>query len=76
MSRQTAISDYIVSLIRQYDVLDAERQILLAPAARLAEVNAQRQDLIADANEILPKYNAVNGTTYTLAQLRAVLSTP
>lgn len=74
MFRKDILNQYMVGLILQYDVLEAERQILLNPQDRLAEVNAQRQELIADAQELLPKYNAVFGTNYTLAQLRAALS--
>lgn len=76
MLRKEFIHQYMVALVQQYDVLEAERQTLLNPQARLAEINAQRQELIGDAQELLPKYNAIFGTSYTLAELRASLSPP
>lgn len=77
MSRRLEASRaYMAYLVQQYEVLEAERARLLAAADRLAEIQAEKADLLADAAEALPKFNALGGTDYTLAQVRELLKGP
>lgn len=71
MSRQTFIQQYLFSLVEQYERLEAERQALLEAATRITAIQAEKSDLIADAQEALTKYNAIFGTAYTLQDVRA-----
>lgn len=70
MSRQLLIRQYLFDLVARYERLEAERQALLDAATRIDAIQAEKQDLIADAQEALNKFNAVNGTSYTLQQVR------
>lgn len=71
MSRRAdATRAYLTSLVVQYEALEAERQRLLQAAGRITEIQAEKADLIADAQEALDKYNALEGTSYTLTQVR------
>lgn len=76
MSRKAATVNYLRDLVNQYDAISAERETLLNPQARLAEIAAARQELIADAREALDKLNAMDGTSYTLADLRRRFNPP
>jgi len=74
MSNRVQIArNYLISLIATYDALEAERQRLLASAGRLTEIQAEKAELIADAQGALDKYNTLNGTSYTLQQVRNAL---
>lgn len=68
--RQNAVANYLSNLINQHRTLEAEKQLLLDPAARLAEIAAEQAELVADAQAALARYNAAHGTDYTLAQIR------
>lgn len=68
--RQNAVANYMTTLISQYRILEEEKQLLLDPAARLAEIEAQQAELVGDAQTALISYNAAHGTDYTLAQIR------
>lgn len=69
-TRQGAVAGYMSALINQHRMLEEEKQLLLNPAARLAEIAAEQAELIADAQAVLVRYNTANGTDYTLAQIR------
>jgi hypothetical protein len=71
MTRKEFIQQYLFSLIVQYETLEKERQDLLEAAARITAIQAEKADLLADAQDVLAKYNAVHGTSFTLAQVRA-----
>jgi hypothetical protein len=70
MSRIDASVAYLRALVVEYEQLETERTRLLAAEARLQEIAAEKQALIADAQEALDKLNALQGTSYTLAQVR------
>ena len=70
-TRTQAARQYLMSLVVEYEALEAERLKLLDAAARITEIQAEKADLIADAQDALAKYNALNGTNYTLAQVRS-----
>lgn len=74
--RQNAVANYMSVLISQYRVLEEEKQKLLDPTARLAEIAAQQAELVEDAQAALVRYNAAHGTDYTLAQIRNKLKPP
>lgn len=69
-SRQTAAASYMAALIIQHRMLEDEKQLLINPAERLAEIAAQQAELVEDAQAALVRYNAAHGTDYTLAQIR------
>lgn len=71
MNRKEFAQQYLFGLVVQYEALEKERQQLLAAAARITAIQAEKADLIADAQEALTKYNALHGTSYTLPQVRA-----
>lgn len=73
-NRTQAARAYLAQLVTAYDLLEAERQRLLQAATRITAIQAEKQDLIADAQAALDKYNALEGTSYTLAQVRQALS--
>jgi hypothetical protein len=68
--RQNAVANYMSVLVSQYRVLEEEKQQLLNPKGRLAEIAAQQAELVEDAQAALVRYNAAHGTDYTLAQIR------
>lgn len=72
-SRTNAAREYMVRLLLEYTNLEKEQARLEAAEARLIEIAAEKAELVADAQEALAKYNALNGTSYTLAQVRAQL---
>jgi chromosome condensin MukBEF ATPase and DNA-binding subunit MukB len=70
MSRIEAAKAYLRELVVAYESLERERQQLLAATTRLDEIQAEKADLVADAQAALDKLNALQGTSYTLAQVR------
>lgn len=76
MSRKASILQYLRDLVNQYESLTVERETLLNPQARLAEIATERADILADAQEALAKFNAMDGTSYTLADLRRRFNPP
>lgn len=74
--RQNAVSNYMGVLISQYRVLEEEKQMLLNPQARLAEIGALQAELVEDAQAALVRYNAAHGTDFTLAQIRNKFKPP
>jgi hypothetical protein len=70
MNRIDAARQYLRDLVISYEDLEAERQRLLKAADRITEIQAEKADLIADAQEALAKFNSLAGTSYTLAQAR------
>jgi hypothetical protein len=71
MSRQLIVRQHLFNLVLQYEGLEAERQKLLAAAERITVIQAEKAELIEEAQEALNRYNAVNGTTYTLQNVRS-----
>jgi hypothetical protein len=76
MSRSTAARTYLAQLVLTYEELEAERQKLLVAADRITEIQAEKADLLVDAQYALDKYNALEGTDYTLQQARAWFQRP
>lgn len=70
MSRSQSIRDYLGTLITEYVALEAERQALLDAAARITAIQAEKQDLISDAQTALDLYNSIHGTSHTLQEVR------
>lgn len=68
--RQNAVANYMTTLVSQYRILEEEKQLLLSPTVRLAEIATLQAELIEDAQAALVSYNAAHGTDYTLAQVR------
>jgi hypothetical protein len=68
--RNQAARQYLFVLVAEYEALEAERQRLLAGTTRIDEIQALKADLISDAQDALDKYNALEGTSYTLQQVR------
>jgi hypothetical protein len=71
MTRQEMVKQYLFGLVVRYEALEVERLALLEAAARITAIQAEKAELIADAQDALDKFNAVHGTTYTLPQVRA-----
>lgn len=76
MSRSNAARAYLAQLVLTYEELEAERQKLLAAAARIPEIQAEKQALLVDAQAALDKFNALEGTSHTLAQARKWFQRP
>jgi hypothetical protein len=74
-NRKNAARAYLTNLVVTYDTLEAERQQLLLAAERIAEIQAEKAELVADAQEALTKYNALMGTSYTLQDVRNMFGT-
>jgi uncharacterized protein (DUF3084 family) len=70
MSRIDAATAYLRELVVAYESLERERKQLLDAAQRLQQIAAEKADLVADAQAALDKLNALQGTDYTLAQIR------
>jgi hypothetical protein len=70
-NRRQFAQQYLFNLVHQYERLEAERQKLLAAASRITQIQAEKAELIDDAQEALTKYNALFGTTYTLQNVRS-----
>jgi hypothetical protein len=73
-TRTQAARQYLLNLVVAYETLEDERQTLLQAAARIAEIQTEKAEVIADAQEALVKYNALAGTSYTLTEARKLLS--
>lgn len=69
-NRINAARQYLANLVITYEMLEQERQQLLAAASRIAEIQAEKQELLDDAQEALVKYNALTGENYTLQDIR------
>lgn len=76
MSRSNAARAYLAQLVLSYEELEAERQRLLQAAKRIPEIQAEKQEILADAQTALDKYNALEGTSFTLAQARKWFGRP
>jgi hypothetical protein len=76
MTRTDAARAYLATLVLNYEELEAERLKLLAAAERITEIQAEKQDLLVDAQAALDKYNALEGTSHTLAQARKWFQRP
>ena len=76
MSRSNAARVYLAQLVLAYEELEAERQKLLAAAKRIPQIQAEKANIIADAQVALDKLNALEGTSYTLAQARKWFGRP
>lgn len=76
MSRINAARAYFTQLAVAYDTLERERQALLNAAARITEIQAEKAEIIADAQLALDKLNALQGTDYSLAQARKWVEMP
>jgi hypothetical protein len=70
MTRIEAAKAYLRELVIAFEELEAERQRLLKAADRITEIQAEKADLVADAQDALAKFNSLAGTSYTLAQAR------
>ena len=66
MSAKGYITGNLSMLVRSYVSLTAEEQALQDTAARLAEIAAEKADLLASATEAVNRYNLLFGTEYTL----------
>lgn len=71
MDRKDFARQYLYQLILRWEELEAERQQLLAAATRITAIQAEKADLLTDAQDALAKYNQVFGTSYTLPQVKA-----
>lgn len=65
-----AVAHYMQQLLQSWRALENEKQQLLNPQTRLAEIAEEQSDLVAAAQEALARYNAAHGTSFTLAQVR------
>lgn len=70
-SNNSLVAEYLKGLLEIWLQLDSEKQVLESPAARLAEITAEQAALVSSAQEALNRYNTLNATNYTLAQIRA-----
>lgn len=75
------LTQYLVTLAARYEQLQAERTFLMTGVvARLDVVNAERQELVAEAQLQLDRLNtlltAAGEPTMSLAQVRALASPP
>jgi hypothetical protein len=73
-NRTNAARQYLTNLVVTYEALEEERQTLLQAATRITAIQAEKAEIIADAQEALDKYNALEGTSYTLIQVRDMFS--
>lgn len=71
MSRKDFVRQYLYQLLLKWEALEEERQQLLAAATRITAIQAEKAELLTDAQDALVKFNAVNGTSFTLPQVRA-----
>lgn len=76
---QAQIYTHLTGLVREYEKLTAERTFLMnGVAARLAEVNADRQELVAEAQVQLERLNALRVAAgenpLTLQQIRDIVN--
>ncbi len=70
---------HLASMVKDYERLTTEREFLLnGVQARLAEVNADRQDLIAEAQAQLDRLNALRTAAgmnpLTLQEIRDIVN--
>lgn len=65
-----AVTNYMMQLMQSWRTLEQEKQRLLNPQARLAEIADEQAELVEAAQEALARYNAAHGTSFTLAQVR------
>jgi hypothetical protein len=72
-SQIAPLRGYLQTLLYGFNALQTEKQALQAAATRLPAINAEMQDLVADAQAALDKLNALQGTTFTLQEMRQQL---
>lgn len=77
--KRNNIQQYLAALVQQYERLEAERNFLRdGVAARLAVVNAERQEVVAEAQEQLDRLNVIRVAAgeepMTLQEVRNQLS--
>ena len=77
-TRLEALNAHIGDLVIGFNALQAEKKALQAAAQRLPIINAELQNLMDDAQTVLDRINTLQGTAYTLAQIRKryTVSTP
>ena len=76
MTRINAARAYLAQLSVAYDALEAERQRLLLASTRVPEIQAEKAEILVDAQAALDKLNALQGTSFTLTQARKWFEMP
>jgi hypothetical protein len=76
--RKEAVFQFLLGLAAKYEILEKERLYLVNEAqARVATIQSEKADLIAEAQEQLDKLNAMRAVdeepAYTLQQIRTLI---